>query len=190
LLNNECSFVLSSAPICILPSFLSPDHLICLRNIGGTLSHHLSSTSSIIGGTAYGQNITTATTGKYLPNMHISLSPLSLPFSFPPSPPLSPQKLVQEWKTHIIALPPTFFHCAAQAAWPSAAPALAERTAAYVLNCWIAGRWNLVRASAESTGLRMMGDIVVFGVEITGPGFFVAGSSLEKRALRSREVGS
>jgi hypothetical protein len=45
----------------------------------------------------------------------------------------------------------------------------------------------LVRASAESTGLRMMGDIVVFGVEITGPGFFVAGSSLEKGALRSRE---
>jgi hypothetical protein len=36
----------------------------------------------------------------------------------------------------------------------------------------------------------MMGDIVVFGVEITGPGFFVAGSSLEKGALRSRELGS
>lgn len=48
----------------------------------------------------------------------------------------------------------------------------------------------MVRASAESTGLRMMGDIVVFGVEITGPGFFVAGSSLEKGALRSREVDS
>jgi hypothetical protein len=32
-----------------------------------------------------------------------------------------------------------------------------------------------------------MGDIVVFGVEITGPGFFVAGSSLEKGALSSRE---
>ena len=88
MLNNECSFVLPSAPICILPYFLSPDHLICLRNIGGILSHHLSSTSSIIGGTAYGQNITTATTGKYLPNMHISLYSItafllpSIPSSF------------------------------------------------------------------------------------------------------------
>jgi len=97
------------------------------RQMYRTSSHHLSSTSSIIGGTAYGQNITTATTGKY-----------------------------------IRALPPTFFHCAAQAAWPSAAaaPALAERTAAYVLNCWRAGCEILVRASAESTGERARGDIV------------------------------
>jgi hypothetical protein len=52
--------------------------------------HHLSSTNSIIGGTAYGQNITTATTGKYLQHNHISLSSLSpLFFSFPPMVPLA-----------------------------------------------------------------------------------------------------
>ena len=63
------------AAICRLPnvpshSVLSPPHLIS-RLIS---SHHLSSTSSIIGGTAYGQNITTATTGKYL--QHPLLAPL------------------------------------------------------------------------------------------------------------------
>ena len=65
-----------TAAICRLsdippPSLLIPPHLIP-RLIP---SHHLSSTSSIIGGTAYGQNITTATTGKYLQHPLISLSP-------------------------------------------------------------------------------------------------------------------
>jgi hypothetical protein len=151
-----------TAAICRLPAVpphpvLSPPHLIPRL----MSSHHLSSTSSIIGGTAYGQNITTATTGKYLHTLALAslLSPI-----IPSLPIHSPFKFYHKngemgCLTYIIALPPTFFHCAAHPG-PAAAPALAARTAAYVLNCWIAGRWIRVRARAESTGLRARGDIV------------------------------
>jgi len=139
----------------------NPHHSVCTLPSPSTLSsqhawyvhYHLSSTASIIGGTTYGQNITTATTGKY-----------------------------------IIILPPTFFHCAPQAACPCAPPALAALATAYVLNCWIAGRWILVRASAESTGLRARGDIVLLRVSewrlVCLAGLTVCSRFEIKRALR------
>ena len=64
-----------TAAICRLPDIPPPSLLIPPHLIPRLIpSHHLSSTSSIIGGTAYGQNITTATTGKYLQHPLISLS--------------------------------------------------------------------------------------------------------------------
>jgi hypothetical protein len=76
LVNNSCPFI--SALRTTRRLFMHPP-LSILRLIS---SHHLSSTSSIIGGTAYGQNITTATTGKYLKHNHISLSSLLPPLHF------------------------------------------------------------------------------------------------------------
>jgi hypothetical protein len=94
--DNECPFISTPQN--------SPHHSGCPLIDPSTVSsqyawyvhYHLSSTASMIGGTTYGQNITTATTGKYLfiPTcqllLHFSLSsptipPSSLPETSPPA---------------------------------------------------------------------------------------------------------